>query len=77
MANPQISSTNGASIFINFCFGFKTICSLGKKGIDLFKQLKHDSHTFIMPSHPNIFLMPNTKSTFSCISDTNVKISNL
>ena len=78
IANLEISSTNGASIFTNFCsFGFKTICSLGKKGINLFKKLKHDSHKFIMPSNSNIFSMPKTKLTFSCISYTNVKISNL
>ena len=78
MANPDISSKNGASIFTNLCsFGAKTICSLGKKGIDLLKKLKHDSHEFIMPFNLNIFLIPKTKSMFSCICDTNVKISNL
>ena len=42
--NPEISSTKGASIFINLCsFGIKTICPLGKKGIDLFRKLKHDT----------------------------------
>ena len=65
-------------MFINFCsFGFKTICSFVKKDTDLFKKLKHDSHEFIMTSNSNIFFMPNTRSTFSCISDTNVKILNL
>ena len=29
------------------------------------------------PSSSNKFLIPNTRSTFSCISDTSVKISNL
>ena len=78
IANPEISFTNGASIFINFCsFGFRTICSVGKNGIDLFKKLKDDSHEFIIPSNSNIFFMPNTKSTFSCISETNAYISNL
>ena len=44
IANPEISSTNGASIFINFCsFGFKIVCYFAKKGINLFKKLKHDS----------------------------------
>ena len=69
---------NDASTFINFCsFGFKTICSLEKNGINMLKKLKHDSHEFIIPSNSNILLMPNTKFTFSCISDTNVKILNL
>ena len=78
IANPEISPTNGASIFINFCsFGFSTIFSFAKKGIDLFKKLKHDSHEFIIPSYLNIFFIPNTRSVFSCISDTSVKISNL
>ena len=78
IAKPEISSTNGASILINYCpFGFNNICSLAKKGIDLFKMLKHDSHEFIMSSNSNMFFMPNTRSTFSCISDTNIKISNL
>ena len=45
-----------------------------EKGIDLFKKLKHDSHEFIMPSNSNIFFMPDTRSMFLCISDTNVKI---
>ena len=68
----------GASIFINCCsFGFKIICSLGKNAINQFRKLKHDSHEFIIPFHSNIFFTPMTKSTFSCISDTNVKILNL
>ena len=45
--------------------------------IFLGSKLKHDSHEFIMPSNSNIFFMPNTRSAFSCISDTNVKIMNL
>ena len=55
----------------------KTICALRKNGINLFKNLKHDSHEFIILSNANMFLMPNTKSTFSCISETNVRMSNL
>ena len=78
IANSEISAATGASTFIYFCsFGFNTISSLGKKGIDLFKKLKHDSCEFIMPSNSNIFFMSSTRSTFSCISDTNVKILNL
>ena len=69
---------NRASNFINFpAFGFKIICSLGKNGINLCKKIKHDSCEFTIPSNSNIFQMPYTKSTFSCISETNVKISNL
>ena len=38
ITNPEISSTYGASVFINFCsFGFSTICSFAKKSIDLQK----------------------------------------
>ena len=31
----------------------------------------------MIPSNSDTFLMPNTKSTFPCLSETNVKISNL
>ena len=78
MANLEIPTMNGPSIFVDFCsFGFKINCSLGKNGIDLFKKLKHDSCEFIIPSNSNIFFILITWSTFSCISDTNVWISNL
>ena len=78
MARPEISSTNGASIIINFLsFGFNTACSFEKNGIDLFKNLNDESHMSIIPSNSNTFIMPNTKSTLSCISDTNVNTSNL
>ena len=56
MADPEISFTNGASIFTNFCsFGFNIICSLGKNGMDMFKKLKLDSRDFIIPSNSNIY----------------------
>ena len=78
IANPEISSMNGASTFINLCsFGFNTIHSFGKIGMDLFMKLKQQSHKFITPSNLNIFYIPKPKSTFSCISDTNIYISNL
>ena len=78
IANPDISSMNGASTFINLCsFGFNTMHSFGKIGKDLFKKLKQQSHEFITPSNSNRFLIPKTKSTFSCISDSEVYISNL
>ena len=51
--------------------------SLGKIGIDLFEKVKQQSHEFITPSNSNIFLIPKTKSTLSCISDTKEYISNL
>ena len=77
-ANPDISSMNGASTFINLCsLGCNTMCSFRKNGINLCKKLKQQSHEFIMPSYSNIFLIPKTKSTFSWISDTNVYMSNL
>ena len=78
IANPAISSMNGASTFINLCsFHFNTICVLGEIGMDLFKKLRQQSHEFITHSNSNIFLIPKTKSTFSCISDTNIYTSNL
>ena len=78
IANPDISSINGASTFISSCsFGFNTIHSFGKIGKDLFKKLKQQSCAFMTPSNSNIFLIPKTISTFSCISDTKEYISNL
>ena len=69
---------SSSPIFINHCsFGFNMICSLGKNGIDLLRKIKHDSHEFIIPTNSNMFFTPRTKSTFSWISDINVKISNL
>ena len=53
------------------------MCSFGKKGINLFGNLKDESHMSIIPSNSNTFFMPNTKSTLSCIFDTNVNTSNL
>ena len=47
IASPDISSINGASTFINFCFlGFSTIHSFGKIGKDLFRKLKQQSCEF-------------------------------
>ena len=78
IARPDILSINGAFTLINFCsFGFSTICSFGKMGRGLFKKLKQQSHEFITPSNSNTFLIPNTRSPFSWISDTNVDTSNL
>ena len=78
IANPDISSINGASTFISHCsFDFNTLCSFGKFDMDLFKKLKQQSYEFITPSNSNILLIPKTKSMFSCISDTKVYISNM
>ena len=58
-AIPEISSTNGISIGINFFSpGFTTTCSLGNMGLDLLKNLKHDSQESITPSNSNMFLIP-------------------
>ena len=72
------SSINGASIMTNLCsFSFISIFSLGKNGIDLCKKLKQKSCKSITPYSSKMFLIPKNKSTFSCISETGVKISNL
>ena len=54
-----------------------TTCSLGNIGIDLLKNLKHDSQESITPSNSNKFFIPKTMSTLSNIYDTNVNTSNL
>ena len=69
---------NGAFTLINlYSLGFRTTHSFGKMGRDLFRNLKHQSHEFITPSNLNAFLIPNTRPTFSWISETRVYISNL
>ena len=78
MAIPEISSTNGASTKMNFCsFGLSITYSFEKNGMDLLRKLKQDSCESITPSNSKIFLIQRTKSTFSCISETKVKTSNL
>ena len=78
IAIPDISSINGASVMTNLCsFGFISIFPLGKNGMDLYRKLKQESHESITPPSSKIVLIPKTKSTFSCISQTRVKISNL
>ena len=75
MAIPDISSTKGASKTMSFCsFGFTSTFFLGKNGMDLFRKLKQDSCESITPSSSNRFLIPRTRSTFSCISEANVNI---
>ena len=52
IANPDISSTMASSTFMNlYSFGFYTMHSFGRIGINLFKKLKHQSHEFITPSN--------------------------
>ena len=73
MANPEISSINGAFTFINFCsLDFKIVHFSGNMGTDLFKNLKQSSQEFITSSNLNTFFILKTKSTFSWISDTNM-----
>ena len=45
--------------------------------MDLFRKLTQESHESITPSSSNKFLIPITRYTFLCISDTSVKIPNL
>ena len=76
IAKPEISSKNGTFIFISICsFAFNIVSPYRNNGIDLFKKLKQHSHKFITPFNSNTFLIPKTISTFSCISDTKVYIS--
>ena len=78
IANPDISSINGDSTFINLCsFGFNTMHSFGKIGKDLFKKLKQPSCELKTLFNSNIILIPKPKSMFLCISDSNEYISNL
>ena len=54
MANPEISSINGAFTFIDFCsLGFKIVQLSGNMGMDLFQNLKQQSLEFITPSNSN------------------------
>ena len=73
IANPEISSTNGALTFTSFCsVGFNIRSFSGYKGTDLLKNSNLQSLEFITPSNLNTFFIPKTKSTFLCISDTKV-----
>ena len=73
IAKPEMSSTNGAQTFTNFCSLHFNISSFsGYMGTDLFKNSNLQSLEFIIPSNSNTFFMPKTKSTFSCILDTRV-----
>ena len=75
---PDYSSTNRASTTTIFCtFGWISVFSLGKNRMDLFRKLKQELHESITPSSSKTFLIPKTKSTFTWISETRVKLSNL
>ena len=51
IASPDISSINGASTLINFCFfDFNNMHFLGQIGRDLFRKLKQQSHEFVTSS---------------------------
>ena len=78
MAIPDNSLIKGASTMTIFCYaGATSTFVTGKNGIDLLRKLKQDSLEAITPSNSNMFFIPITRSTLSCISDTKVKISNL
>ena len=78
IGRPEISSTNSASVYMNFLsFGLTTTCSFENNGKDLFKNLNEESCVSITPSNSNTFFIPSTKSSLSCISNTNVNTSNL
>ena len=69
MTSTEISSMNGAFIFINlWSLGF-SVTSFWKTGIALFRKLKHCSLELIIPSKLNIFFISKCKSTFSYISE--------
>ena len=64
MANPEISSINGAFTFINFCsLGFKIVQFSGNMGTDLFQNLKQQSLEFITSSNSNnsLYLRPSQR----------------
>ena len=74
MAMPDNSSTKGTSTMTIFCdAGAISTVVVGKNGIDLLRKLKQDSLESITPSSSNIFFIPITKSTLSCILETKVK----
>ena len=73
IANPKISSTNGALTYTSFGSSGFNICSFsGYMGTDLLKNSNLQSLEFITPSNSNTFFIPKTQSTFSFISDTKV-----
>ena len=70
IANPEISSINGALTFTSFCSsGFNIISFSGCIGNDLFKNSNLQSHEFITPSNSNTFLYPKL-NLHSCVFQT-------
>ena len=66
IAIPDSSSMKGASMMTIFCdVGAISIVDTGKNGIDLLRELKHESHESITPSSSKIFFISMTKSTLS------------
>ena len=66
IANPKISSINGALTFTSFCSsGFNIISFSGYIGTDLFKNSNQQSLEFMTTSSSNTLFIPKTKSTFS------------
>ena len=59
IANPKISSMNGALTFTSLCSsGFNIISFSGYIGADLFKNSNLQSLEFMTPSSLNTFLFP-------------------
>ena len=78
MTIPEIYSINGASTVTGFCsFGLISTFSFGKKQNRTVQMLKQESCESMTLSSSQLFLNPRTKSTFSGISETKVKISNM
>ena len=76
MTNPNISSMNDVSLFIDLStLGFNITCYLGKKCIDLFNKLKHYSLELIIPLNPNMFSIQ--KLNLHSHVFLNVNISNI
>ena len=62
IASPDIAPINGASVFINFfSVALGISYSFEKNGMDLFRNLKDESHMSVTPSNSNTFscLTPN------------------
>ena len=66
MAIPDSSLMKGTSMMTIFCdVSAISIVITGKKGIDLLRKLKHESHELITPSNWKMFFIPMTKSMLS------------
>ena len=61
IANPEISSINGALTFTSFCSsGFNIISFSGYIGTDLFKNSNQQSLEFTTPCSSKTFFIPKT-----------------